>query len=125
MSHSHSFFPPANQATGFCSPAETEREAPLDLNQYVMAHPAASYFWRAARDWPEFGIRAGDILLVDRAWEPRHGLLALGLAQNQFCLGRLVQLASRREGAQGWRLQDTASQVEIWGVVCHVIRRLV
>lgn len=112
--------PIQNQATGFASPAETEREPCLDLGKQLVAHPAATFLLRASTDWPEFGIRKGDLLVVDRAWEPHAGLLAMGVREGCFCLGRL------QRAGRGWRLgKQVGFEEEIWGVVCHVIRRLV
>lgn len=121
MSENPFVSPIQNQAMGFASPAETEREPPLDLSRQLIAHPAATFLLRARSHWPEFGIRAGDLLVVDRAWEPATGLLALGVQEGSFCLGRL-----QRTG-RSWRFGPTAlgSEDEIWGVVCHVIRQLV
>ncbi|HEY9843960.1 MAG: LexA family protein [Candidatus Sericytochromatia bacterium] len=116
--------PIQNQASGFASPAESEREPPLDLSRQLIAHPAATFMLRARGSWPELGIRTGDLLLVDRAWEPAPGLLALGIRDGSFCLGRLQRTA------WGWRLGSSATgpaqlDDEIWGVICHVIRQLV
>jgi DNA polymerase V len=113
--------PIQNQAMGFVSPAETEREPPLDLSRQLIAHPAATFLLRASSHWPEFGIRSGDTLVVDRAWEPATGLLVLGVQNGDFCLGRL------QKTAQGWRFGQVQLKTEdqIWGVVCHVIRKFV
>ncbi len=112
--------PIQNQASGFASPAESEREPCLDLGKQLIAHPAATFLLRAGTDWREFGICKGDLLVVDRAWEPYAGLLAMGIREGSFCLGRL------QRSAWGWRLgQQAEPDDEIWGVVCHVIRRLV
>lgn len=111
--------PIQNQATGFASPAETEREPPLDLNRQLIAHPAATFLLRARGHWPEFGIRSGDMLVVDRAWEPAERLLVLGVRDGAFCLGRLRRVPG------GWRFGTGEGQELIWGVICHVVRQLV
>ena len=121
MSENPFISPIQNQAMGFASPAETEREPPLDLSRQLIAHPAATFLIRSRSNWPEFGIRSGDMLVVDRAWEPAQGLLALGIQDGAFCLGRL------KRSRQGWQFGPAQLQAEdeIWGVVCHVIRQLV
>lgn len=113
--------PIPNQTTGFASPAETEREAPLSLDKQLIAHPAATYLLRSEASWPDYGVNAGDILVVDRAWEPASGLVALGIEDGRFCLGRL-----QRTG-RSWQLSSMScgSNVELWGVVCHVIHPMV
>lgn len=107
-----------NQVSGFASPAESEREKPLDLSRYLMPHPAATYLLRAQGHWPEYGILAGDLLIIDRARAPRPDALAVGIQGGQFCLGRLQQ------GPQGWLLsgpQGSHVLEEFWGRVCHVV----
>ena len=59
---------------GFPSPAEQYVERPLDLNELLVARPAATYFVRAEGDSMEgAGIRSGDLLVVDRSLEPVNG----------------------------------------------------
>lgn len=113
--------PIQNQAMGFVSPAETEREQPLDISRQLIAHPAATFLLRASSHWPEFGICSGDMLVVDRAWDPATGLLALGIQDGDFCLGRL------KKTSHGWLLGrvQIGAEDQIWGVVCHVIRQFV
>jgi len=55
-------------ACGFPSPAQDYTEQTIDLNQLCVAHPAATYFVRAAGDsMVDHGIRDGDLLVVDRS----------------------------------------------------------
>ena len=56
------FLSPA--ACGFPSPAQDYVEQTIDLNQLCIAHPAATYFVRAAGDsMVDHGIRDGDLLI--------------------------------------------------------------
>jgi DNA polymerase V len=55
-------------SAGFPSPAEDFIEASLDLNDYLIAHPAATFFVRVKGDSMEnAGILNDDILIVDRS----------------------------------------------------------
>ena len=59
---------------GFPSPAQDYVEKTLDLNEQLIAHPAATYFVRVQGDsMIGAGIEDGDLLIVDRALEPKHG----------------------------------------------------
>ena len=61
-------------ASGFPSPAQDYTEQTIDFNQLCVAHPAATYFVRAAGDsMVDHGIRDGDLLVVDRSRKARHG----------------------------------------------------
>lgn len=59
---------------GFPSPADDYQESTLDLNQFVVTHPSATYFVRASGSSMEgCGIYSGDLLIVNRALTPQHG----------------------------------------------------
>lgn len=81
----------------------------LDLHRRLVAHPAATFFMRAAAAAPTPGIRPGDILVVDRALDPHPGdTVVVPLA------GALRLVAARQVPP------DTA----IWGVVRALAREL-
>lgn len=59
---------------GFPSPADDYTEQPLDLNEHLIRHPAATYYVRAHGDsMLQLGIYDGDLLVVDRSIEPHNG----------------------------------------------------
>jgi DNA polymerase V len=65
---------PAPAARGFLSPADDFIECKLDLNEYLIRHPAATFYVRASGDsMRQAGIHSGDLLVVDRAVEPTPG----------------------------------------------------
>jgi len=56
---------------GFPSPAHDYLEGKLDLNEYLIKHPAATIFVKAHEDsMIKAGIFPGDILIVDRSIKP-------------------------------------------------------
>ncbi len=56
---------------GFPSPADDYLEGKLDLNEYLIKHPAAPIFVKAPDDsMIKAGIFPGDILIVDRSIKP-------------------------------------------------------
>ena len=70
---------------GFPSPAEQYVESPLDLNELLVKKPAATFFVRAAGDSMLLaGIRAGDILVVDRSLEVFDGAIVIAAVDNEF-----------------------------------------
>src|ERR1700729_2768512 len=55
-------------AAGFPSPADDYLEGRLDLNEYFIRHPAATFYVRVSGDSMRgAGIFDGDLLIVDRA----------------------------------------------------------
>ena len=57
---------------GFPSPAADYIDKPIDLNELLIAHPAATYFVRVAGDsMVGIGIFDGSLLLVDSSIRPK------------------------------------------------------
>lgn len=70
---------------GFPSPADDYMDRSLDLNDYLIKHPAASYFARARGDSMEgCGIFDGDLLVVDRSLEAQHGQIIIAALDGQL-----------------------------------------
>ena len=61
-------------SAGFPSPADDFLENRLDLNDYLVQHPAATIFaWANGQSLQGLGIDDGDLLVIDRALTPRDG----------------------------------------------------
>ena len=115
---------------GFPSPAEQYVERPLDLNELLVARPAATYFVRAAGDSMEgVGIRSGDLLVVDRSLEPWDRAVVIACVDGEFTVKTL------RKGRGGVRLEAAnpaykpirfkeGMELRVFGVVTAIIRRL-
>lgn len=59
---------------GFPSPAADYTESELDLNEYCIRHPSATYFVRALGDsMTELGLHSGDLMIVDKSERAEHG----------------------------------------------------
>lgn len=117
-------------SAGFPSPAEDYIEGKLDLNELMVAHPAATFFVRVAGDsMLGAGIHHNDILVVDRSLEPVHGKVVIAVLDGELTVKRLF----RRNGAVRLLAEnpayppiELAGEVacEIWGVVTFVIHSL-
>ena len=60
-------------SAGFPSPATDYLENKLDLNEYLVKHPAATYIVKAnGSSMVDAGILSGDLLIVDRSVTPRN-----------------------------------------------------
>ena len=111
-------------------PAQDYVEQTIDLNQLSIAHPAATYYVRAAGDsMVEHGIHDGDMLVVDRSSKPVHGSVVVG--------GRRWRVHCEAAPAQPLSLppyQGTlpivpshfsdGQHLEIFGVVTFVIHKM-
>lgn len=59
---------------GFPSPALDYEEATLDINEYLIDNPPATFFFRLKGvSMVEFGLLDDDILVVNRAIDPQDG----------------------------------------------------
>ena len=115
---------------GFPSPADDYMEGPLDLNEHVIKHPAATYFVRASGDsMTGAGIFDGDLLVVDRSLEPAHGRVAVVEVDGQLTVKRLFKskglflLQSENASCPPIELQE-GNEIIVWGVVTHVLHNL-
>jgi DNA polymerase V len=72
-------------AAGFPSPADDFAVSRLDLSAVLTPHPQATFMWRVSGvSMVEAGIFNGDILVVDRSLEARHGDVVVAQVDNDF-----------------------------------------
>jgi len=80
----------ARIAAGFPSPADDFIEQKLDLNQYLIKHPAATFFVRVeGESMIDAGIRSGDILIVDKALEVADNKIIIAHINGEFTVKRI------------------------------------
>ena len=115
---------------GFPSPADDYIEAKLDLNEFLVKHPAATFFVRAVGDsMIGAGIHSGDILVVDRALEATEGKVVIAVVDGELTVKRLRRIEGKLclapENPEFPPIEvDEESGLEIWGVVTAVIHGL-
>jgi len=116
-------------ACGFPSPADDFIECKLDLNDYLIRHPAATFYVRASGDsMRQAGIHSGDLLIVDRAVEPTPGRVVIAVVDGDFTVKRLKRidgnlcLAPDNDAYPPVPLGD-GEGVSIWGVVTAVVHQ--
>lgn len=112
---------------GFPSPAEDHIEQKLDLNQFLIKHPAATFFVRVEGDsMKNAGISNGDILIVDRAITPQSGQIIVAILNGEFTVKRVKKQGKRLflipENPE-FPLMEVTEEVDfqVWGVVTHTI----
>ncbi|MCW8931204.1 MAG: translesion error-prone DNA polymerase V autoproteolytic subunit [Gammaproteobacteria bacterium] len=111
---------------GFPSPADDYLDRSLDLNTYLIKHPAATYLARAKGDSMEgCGIFDGDLLIVDRSIEAQHGQIIIAAIDGQLTCKILDKnkqcLTSANEHFTPIRISEFSDLV-IEGVVIHSVR---
>lgn len=114
-------------SAGFPSPAEDYIAAQLDLNEYLIKHPAATFLVRATgNSMINAGIYENDILIVDRSLKPVHGKIVIVAIDGQLTVKRLYKKNDRymllAENPAYAPIEITDSQeTYIWGVVTQVL----
>jgi DNA polymerase V len=116
-------------AAGFPSPATDYCESRLDLNEFCIQHPAATFFVRAAGDsMIEAGIFPGDIVIVDRTLEAKHGDIIVVAINGELTIKKLETRPSLRLVAMNSHYLPLfipeETDLEIFGVAIHVIHSL-
>lgn len=115
---------------GFPSPAADYVEGPLDLNQHLIPHPAATFFVRVSGDsMIGAGIHNGDLLIVDRAVTAIHNSVIIAVLNGDLTVKRLYQVGSTlrlmpENPAYPPIEIHPGIDFEVWGVVTKVIHFL-
>lgn len=114
---------------GFPSPAADDTEDPIDLGQWLVENPAASYVMRVeGHSMTGAGIGDGDMIVVSRSIRPRVGHIVVAVVHGERTLKRLTRIDERLwlvPEAEGYPNIIVDEFVEIWGVVAGLARRYV
>lgn len=112
---------------GFPSPADDHLEKCLDLNEYLIQHPAATFFaWAQGNSMINAGIRHGDLLIIDRSLEPKDRSIVIAVVNGELTVKRLclkatgIWLMPENPEFSPIKIIDDMD-LHIWGVVKHII----
>lgn len=119
-------------AAGFPSPADDYVERALDLNEHLIEHPSATFCVRASGDsMVGCGIHDGDLLIVDRAVEPRDGCIAIAVVDGELTVKRIRRLGERLlllpdNDNKAYSPIEVSAETDflVWGVCRFVIHAL-
>lgn len=121
---------PDGVKAGFPSPAQDYEEEALDINDYLVRNPTATFYVRVEGDSMDgAGIHHGDILVVDRSLTARHGHIVVAFVGSERLVKRLslrggkgmLVAANPRYPAIEINPEDPAT---IWGVVTGKFARI-
>ena len=112
---------------GFPSPAEDHMDVGLDLNEYIVKHPSATfYIYAKGNSMVDAGICDGDIMVIDRSLEPRSKDVVIAIINGEFTVKRILKKnesiylnPANKEYCPILVTEDM--EFEIWGVVTHTI----
>jgi DNA polymerase V len=117
----------ARVQAGFPSPSEDYLEGKLDLNEFLIRHPAATFFVRVeGQSMVNAGINSGDILIVDRAMEARDQKIVVAVLNGEFTVKRIKRKKDTLyliPESQDYKPMAITPDMnfQVWGVVTYVI----
>lgn len=116
-------------SAGFPAPGDDQVERVLDINDLVVKHPASTFFVRVAGDSMEgAGIFSGDVLVIDRAIEPKDGHIVVAAVNGEMVVKRLyvrqgvLELHSENETYSPIVVSEE-EDCQVWGVVVGSVRQ--
>lgn len=115
---------------GFPSPAGDYLEGRIDLNEHLIAHPAATFLvWVAGDSMTGAGIYDGDLLVVDRAIQPAAGHIVVVAVDGELTLKRLARRGDRmvlQAENDSYPVIDVGEDADtlIWGVATAAVHFL-
>ena len=113
---------------GFPSPATEYLGDTLDLNDYLINNPTASFFAKVEGDsMIGAGIFEGDLLVVDKSLNAKHKDIVIASVNDEFTVKRLdtrdgIQLLAENKDYAPIKLTGEM-EFAIWGVVTGVVRK--
>ena len=123
----HSFISEGIKA-GFPSPAADFDETKISLdNVLVKNHEATFYAKASGNSMIGAGIDDGDIMVIDRSLEPRHGKIAVCCIEGEFTVKRIkidkdgIYLMPENKEFQPIKVEEDHKLI-VWGIVTYVIK---
>ena len=117
-------------SAGFPSPAEEFFGLKLNLNDELIKHPEATFYARVrGHSMKDAGIQDGDLLVIDKAQEPKDGCVAVCAIDGEFTLKRL---AVEKDSIYLMPANDEFKPIKIteendflvWGIVAYVVHKV-
>ena len=114
-------------SAGFPSPATDYMENKLDLNEYLIQHPAATFIVKAnGSSMVNADIYSGDLLIVDRSIAPKNNNIVIASIFGDLTVKKLKKkekslfLVSANEDYPSIQVKEEM-ECFIWGVVTYII----
>ena len=114
-------------SAGFPSPATDYMENKLDLNEYLIKHPAATFIVKAkGPSMTDAGILSNDLLIVDRSIVPKNNDIVIASIFGDLTVKKLYKkdnsffLLSANSDYPSIEVKEEM-ECFIWGVVTYII----
>ena len=114
-------------SAGFPSPATDYMESKLDLNEYLIKHPAATFIVKAkGSSMIDVGILSEDLLIVDRSIIPKNNDIVIASIFGDLTVKRFQKkenslfLLSANSDYPSIQVKEEM-ECFIWGIVTYII----
>ena len=114
---------------GFPSPADDYLDIDLNLHDYLIKHPSATFCVKAIGDsMIDAGIKSSDIMVVDRALTPKNNDIILAVINGEFTVKRIkknnneLYLMPANENYRPMKITKDMD-FQVWGVVTFIIHK--
>ena len=114
-------------SAGFPSPATDYMENKLDLNEYLIKHPAATFIVKTSgSSMIDADIYSGDLLIVDKSLTPRNNNIVIASIFGDLTVKKIKKkdksffLVSANEDYPSIEVKEEM-ECFIWGVVTYII----
>lgn len=114
-------------SAGIPIPVDSDIESVIDLNEYLIEHPTATFFAKVNGDaMADAGIRDGDILIVDTSLEPADNRIVVASVNGDFTI-KIFRLIEGNSYLQSSNEQFVPLKIEpyieykIVGIVTKII----
>ena len=115
---------------GFPSPAQDFAEHTLDFTRDFVPNPDSTFYARVrGASMKDEGIHDGDIAVIDKALEPKHGSLVVALINGDFTLKRFhrkngkIFLMPANPAFKPIEIQE-GDDFSVWGVVRMILKSM-
>jgi DNA polymerase V len=102
----------------------------LNLQEYLVQHPSATFCVKVTGDsMQNAGIFSGDVMVVDRALEPKNKTIVLAVLDGEFTVKRIhkkgdsLYLNPENENFKPIEITEEID-FKVWGVVTHIIHKV-
>jgi len=114
-------------SAGFPSPATDYMENKLDLNEYLIKHPAATFIVKAnGSSMINADIYSGDLLIVDRSLTPKNNSIVIASIFGDLTVKKIKKkekslfLVPANEDYPSIQVKEEM-ECFVWGIVTYVI----
>ena len=114
---------------GFPSPADDYLDMDLNLHDYLVQNPSATFCVKAIGDsMIDAGIESSDVMVIDRALTPKNNDIILAVVDGEFTVKHIkksndeLYLMPANENYRPMKI-TTEMNFQVWGVVTFIIHK--